>query len=348
MRVAIVCGARSAQPMGLAIAERHLLAALRRTPDRPSLELRVVGGRAAMRYAKAVGARWYPAAPGRMPRRAGRSSDLVHLLDLPPPRGRFVATVHDLAPMRFRDEGDLPPWVGDVAARATLLITPSHFTASELGDLLDVPPERIRVVPNGPGHAVSSLTPPLGGSELAELGIRAPFVLRMGGYTERKNVPRLLAAWPEIRRRTGATLALVGPPHDVRAGQLNVAPSLDGVVVLDYVPASLVPGLIRAARVVVSPSIYEGFGLPLLEAMCGGVPVVAVRTPSSEEVCGAAAILVADDTSSLAEGIVASLHDEPLRARLITAGMQRAQQFTWAQAAEQLVKVYRGVDELAA
>lgn len=346
-RVAIVSGARSLQPMGLESAERRLLEVLRARPDAGGIELRIVGGRAARRYARSVGGRWYPARPGRASRRALRSARLVHLigLDLPPPQtGPFVATVHDLAAMRFGDEGRLPPWAADTAARAERVVTPSAFTGRELQELLRVPLAKIRVVPNGPGNALSQKTQPLTDGALAELGLSRPFVLRMGGYTARKNVPKLLAAWPEVHRRTRAQLALVGPPQRARAAQLAQAPSLDGVVVLDYIPSTVVPGLIRAAHLLASPSAYEGFGLPPLEAMGAGVPVVGVRAAAVEEVCGPAALLVDDDAAALADALVRALEDDALRQRLRAAGLQRAAGFSWARAAGELLAVYRELE----
>lgn len=332
--------------MGLESAERNLLAAMRADPAGITLQLRVAGGRAARRYARAVSGRWYPARPGRMPSRAWRSTDLVHLIGLdlpPPPRGAFVATVHDLAAVRFGDEGRLPAWTGEIAARAARLVTDSHFTAGELRELLGVASEKISVIPIGPGQPVSPATPPLAGEELKVLGLTAPFVVRMAGYTERKNFPLLLRAWPEVHRRTGALLAVAGPPQAARAVQLAAAPSLDGVVVLDYLPAALVPRLLRSAAALVSTSTYEGFGLPPLEAMAAGVPVVAVRSPSVQEVCAEAALLVEDDAAALAAGICRVLEDEPLRAQLIQSGLRRATLFTWDEAARRLLALYREV-----
>ena len=332
--------------MGLESAERRLLEALRELPDAPPLSFRVAGGRAARRYAHQMGTTWYPSRPGRFPWLASRSADLVHVLDLPPPRsGRFVATIHDLAPLRFHDEGDPPPWFSDVAARAWRIVTPSHFTATELQELLGVSPDKIRVIRNGPAQVVAPYTPALDATALADLGISPPFVLRMGGYTERKNVPQLLAAWPRVRQCTGATLVLVGPAHAARAAHLAAAPSLDGVVTLDYVSGVLVPGLIRAAHVLASPSVYEGFGLPPLEAMGAGTPVVAVRTASVVEVCGSAAILVENEPGALADGIMSVLDDGPFRQQRIEEGLRRAATFNWDDSAAQLLAVYREIGD---
>ena len=100
--------------MGLERAEARLLEAIRSRPRSVALDVRVVGGRAARSHALRIGARWIPARPGTLPRRATMRADLVHLLglDLPPPRNsRFVVMVHDLSPLHYDDEGQLPPWV---------------------------------------------------------------------------------------------------------------------------------------------------------------------------------------------------------------------------------------------
>lgn len=328
MRVALVSGARGPRPMGLELAEAQLLEALQRA-DGARVELRVVGGRAARRTARALGGRWCPALPGRASPRAWRGADLVHLTGLdvppPPPGVPFVATVHDLAPLRFPDEGSLPTWTREIADRAELVLCPSRFTAGELTDLLGVGPERIRVVPNGPGHDLSSGVAPL------PAGITPPFVLRLGGATQRKNLPLLLEAWPSVRTRTGATLALAGPQQ--------AASSLDGVVVLGYVEAELVPRLIRSAAAVVLTSTYEGFGLPLLEGMAAGTPVVALRTPFAEEVCGDAALLV--EPEELADALVHVL-DGGADA-LAAAGLRRAQEFSWDRSAALVLDAYRAI-----
>src|SRR5205823_5655386 len=142
-------------------------------------------------------------------------------LDVEPPRTRaFVATVQDLAPLRFHDEGELPEWTSSIVCRAARLIAPSRFTSAELQDVFGLPAGRIAVIPLAPGYRVSPSTAALTEQELAELKLSGPFVLRLGGYGKRKNLARALAAWPEIRRRTGTVLALAGPPQPARDAQL--------------------------------------------------------------------------------------------------------------------------------
>ena len=132
MTVAFVTGGRAREGLGLETAEVRLLAALR---ELGPLDVRVVGGRGARRYASRIGGRWYPARPGRASPLAWRNADLLHLagLSLPPPRrGRFVATFYDLSPLRFDDEGKLPPWAQETADRAERVLVPSHFVAGEV------------------------------------------------------------------------------------------------------------------------------------------------------------------------------------------------------------------------
>jgi glycosyltransferase involved in cell wall biosynthesis len=247
-----------------------------------------------------------------------------------------VATVYDLSPLHYDDEGRLPPWFEEVIARAALLLTPSEFTASELTNSRGVPAERIRVFGLAPVIECGGL-PLLSTDELAELGIRSPFVLRSGGYTQRKNVALLLKAWRDMG---DAVLVLVGPAQPARD---HLLADMDGtqVVVLDYVPETLLARLMRSAAVLVSPSLYEGFGLPQLEAMAAGTPVVAVRTPFAEEVCGDAALLVETDPVALRNALVRVLDDRKLASNLSAAGLARSADFTWQAAAARVTSAYR-------
>jgi len=328
--------------MGLELAELRLLEALRAVATDIALDVRVVGGRGARRHARRLGARWVPAPYRTLPLIALTGADIVHLigLDLPPPRRKaFVAMVHDLSPLHYDDEGMLPPWLDEIVERASLLLTPSAFTAGELSRHLSVPPERVRVIGGGPALDARHAEP-LSRSELEQLGIEPPLVLRYGGYTKRKNVPLLLDAWAQVPI---GTLVLVGPPQLARAKVLAEAPSLDRVIVLDYVDQTLLARLLRSAAVLVSTSQYEGFGLPPLEALAAGTPTVAVSASFVEEVCADAALLVEERAEAVGEALHQVLVDCELASRLRAAGPLRAARFTWPQVADSVLRAYASV-----
>jgi glycosyltransferase involved in cell wall biosynthesis len=241
-----------------------------------------------------------------------------------------------LAPLHYDDEGELPTWTENVVARATFLLTPSAFTAAELQRHLAVPGERVRVIGGGPA-LVARGAEPLSPSELRRYGIDPPFILRYGGYTKRKNVPLLLEAWARV---PFGTLVLAGPPQTMRKKILDDAPSLDRVVVLDYVPETLLVRLLLSAAGLASTSSYEGFGLPPLEAMAAGTAVVAVSTPFVREVCGDAALLVEASAPSLAEALCRVLDDEKLSESLRAAARRRAVTFTWSAVASAVLAAY--------
>ncbi len=184
MKVAVVTGSRGPLMMGLERAEARLLERARAVAPDLELDVRVVGGRAARRHARRTGARWYPALCGTSSRRVWKGADVVHLfgLDVPPPPKRpYVATIHDLAPLRFPDEGALAPWAGELVTGAERLICPSKFTARELEDAFDIPRERIHVVPNGPGWDVATDGDRHRAVAAADLGVELYYLVRLGG-----------------------------------------------------------------------------------------------------------------------------------------------------------------------
>ena len=338
MRVAIVSGSRTTPPMGLELAEVRLLEAIRSRLRESDLDVRVVGvvplGRT-RGESMHDGFRLGPT----LPRRATARANLVHLLglDLPPPSSKlFVVMVHDLSPLHYDDEGQLPPWIGEIAERASLILTPSRFTADEVQRHLGVPEERIRVVGGAPALDAASASP-LPPAELAALGITTPFVLRYGGYTTRKSVPLLLDAWSRVRL---GTLVLAGPAQAERDQILATAPLRERIVVLDYVPERLLARLLRTATALVSTSQYEGFGLPPLEALAAGTPVVAVATPFVREICGQAALLVDRQQDALAACLARVLSDDELRATLGFEGRARAKKFSWDRCAGAVLDAY--------
>lgn len=255
-----------------------------------------------------------------------RGQEIVHRMDLrlPPAPRPEVLTVHDIVPFRFPDEGRMPSDAVITARRAAVVICPSQFAADEVASGLGVAsPVAIH---NGVDDRFFGASP-LPEAELEARGIRPPFVVHAGGCTERKNLAGLADAWPRVRSaRPDATLVLIGPEDDRRNRLFD---PLAGTVRLGRVDDATVQGLMAASAAVVVPSTYEGFGLPALEAMAVGVPVVAAARSSLPEVCGDAAYLVEPDGPDLAEGVVAALEGGPDTRSMIERGRVRAKSFTW-------------------
>ncbi|HWC23432.1 MAG TPA: glycosyltransferase [Flexivirga sp.] len=280
-----------------------------------------------------------PATAAAVGRWAGRGADLVHRFDLriPGPGRAHVVTAHDLPPMRFPDEGSMPSWaqrpLGDVK-----VICPSEFAASELADLLGA--RDITVVPYGVRASFQhpeAQTP----DELRTLGIRQPFFVHAAGATQRKNLTGLAEAW---RSAVGALpdhqLVLLGPPHPRRD---ELFAGLPNTVLPGRIPLDSVGRVMAAAEAVVVPSIYEGFGLPALEGMAVGTPVIAVDRGALPEVCLDAALMVEPDGAGIAAAILAVGRHEVDRDALIDAGLRRAATFSWEKAAREHLRVYESV-----
>ena len=274
-----------------------------------------------------------------------------------------VVTVHDLIPLV------LPPYAGNALAqaysrlvasatkRATAIIADSECSRRDVIRLLDVPEDRVTVI----YLAASERFKPL--RECAELvakmreyGLDDPYVLYLGGIDCRKNVPRLLEAFAELLRRgsemrdfpTNIKLAIAGripkPSSmfpDVR-GQVISLGLEEKVKFLGLVPDEDTPWLYSGAEAFVFPSLYEGFGLPPLEAMACGTPVVCSHAASLPEVVGPAAITVdPEDTAELAGALERVLTDDSLRCNLRERGIRQARRFSWRKTAEETLRVYR-------
>jgi glycosyltransferase involved in cell wall biosynthesis len=255
--------------------------------------------------------------------------------------GKALTVVHDLAFERHPNAYSAPEraylqlttrWA---ALRCPLLIADSESTKADLVALYKVRPERIRVVPLGGGAAMDRPMAPA--SRLGELGLSGTFVLQVGRIETRKNQVAALAA---VERMDGVTLAVAGPERDATiAAQLRGSPR---VRVLGRVDPPTLELLYKHAAAVVVPSLYEGFGLPVLEAMSRGKVVVAAATSSLPEV-GGDAVLYADpaEPEAFASALQSALNDKALRETLARAARTRSAQFTWDRCAAGIVAVIR-------
>ena len=234
-----------------------------------------------------------------------------------------VVTIHDLSfehgLMGRRDRLVFERVVPRAAREAARVLTVSERTKRDLVEHYGIPPERIVVTPNGVDPAFHPVTPDT---------TSRPYALAVGAIQERKNQRAALAA----AREAGLELVVVGPVKDERvAAELRER----GARLEGYVPADRLAELYRGAACLVQASRYEGFGLPVVEAMASGTPVVAVPDPALVEVAGDAAVVV--EEPALAEGIRRALAEA---VRLRAAGLERAATFSWERAAEATVQVY--------
>jgi glycosyltransferase involved in cell wall biosynthesis len=262
---------------------------------------------------------------------------LVHMQYVLPLRSPCpgVVTVHDLSferrpeLMGRKDRLIFRTLVPRAVRRAARVLTVSERTKRDLVEHYGVTPERVVVTPNGVDPAFRPSRPGEKSPSVDQL--QGQYVLAVGAVQSRKN--QLAAA--EAVSALGLELVVVGPEKD-RA----VADELRrrGARLEGYVDIDRLAELYRGAACLVQTSAFEGFGLPVIEAMASGTPVVAVREPALVEVAGDAAVLV--DEPDLADGIRRAL---AARERLAGAGLERARAFTWRAAAERTLAVYREI-----
>jgi glycosyltransferase involved in cell wall biosynthesis len=275
--------------------------------------------------------------------------DVFHATNFIAPPSRkvpIVVTVHDIGFVHHPEA--VTPGVRrmarllpDILRRASAIITVSKFTCEELVSWLPEVAGKITVVYNG-SHARSAP------AVAADSPATPPYALMLGTLEPRKNLPLALDALRILRRRSvnlrlvlaGGRSSLLDVPAELRKRGLGEPE----VTRTGYIDDARVSALLSGARVLVFPSLYEGFGMPLLEGMEAGVPVVGVRAGATAETVGDAGLLVEPgDAEGFADAMERAAFDEELRARVIPAGRAQAAKFTWARAAEATLDLYRQV-----
>jgi alpha-1,3-rhamnosyl/mannosyltransferase len=279
----------------------------------------------------------------------GRDADIFHashLFEHPPRRARLTATIYDVTTRlmpELHSAGNLRADRGfaNLCRYARKLIAISHSTKADAVRVLGLPPEKIVVIHPGVPDAFFAVPPGAVESVRERYALQRPFVLFVGTIEPRKNVDALLDAYralaPSLREEFELVLAgpigWAGPETIARLGEARY---------LGYIPEPDLAPLTAAAAVFVYPSLYEGFGFPVAQALAAGVPVVTSNVSSLPEVAGDAALLVDPRSASeLGDAIARLLLAPDLRAELGARGRCRAQEFRWETCAARSLRFFQ-------
>lgn len=296
----------------------------------------------------------------------GLKADVHHIplntvpLFMPKP---YVVTIHDLGSLIFPQHEDFRRSLRAYRFRHGLLradqiIAVSGATSRDLQNVLNIPGSRIRVIYNAPDpfFMQSSISEDQHQRRQLEdrYQVNYPYLLYAGTIRAQKNVPRLVEAFAVLRNDLASHPVYKNLRLVIIGDELSKYPQVRRAVIqskmeslvrfLGFVPVETLRAFYKSAAAFVFPSLYEGFGLPPLEAMACGTPVVTSNSSSLPEVVGEAAIIVnPENVFDIARGIRQVLLDEVLRKRCVQLGLLRLQKFSWKQTAEQVVETYRQV-----
>jgi glycosyltransferase involved in cell wall biosynthesis len=362
LRVGIDGRAFDSPAAGVRRYVRELTRALRRL-DAPLTLVAIGGNPQSVDGLEHISERWHPPTNlgwsmlGAMRGARGAGLDVYHApAYTAPPLGvhPMVVTLHDVSYERR------PEWYPHrrdrlrrvfyrlSALAADLVITDSEFSRLEIAAAYHIAERRIRVIPLGVAEIFQPRSPD--GPEpvtLGGLGVNAPFVLHVGDLHTRRNVQIALEAVLRLRARGHGELSLVLAGHDrgllgTLQARAHAAGMAGAILPLGHVDESTLVGLYQAAVALVYPSRYEGFGLPLIEAMACGTPVLAANAATADEVTGGAAeLLPEDDSAAWASALERILTSPAHAATLRERGLARAREFTWRRTAEATYAVYR-------
>jgi glycosyltransferase involved in cell wall biosynthesis len=264
---------------------------------------------------------------------------------------RVISTVHDVIPVSYPgyssrvDELIYRRWLPHRLPRNQRVITDSQHSKSDIVRYMNVAPEKIDVIMLG----VRDLFRPVAPDEtLRRLGINFPYVMFLGNLTRRKNIELALRGFAQVAEQFPDLHFVIAGPKLFRETPIGALADELGISERLILPGAVgdadLPALYSGARAFLFPSFYEGFGLPVLEAMACGTPVITSTASSLPEVAGDAALLVDPNRlDEMASALTRLLMDEALRESLRTRGLAHAARFTWAETARRTADVYRAM-----
>jgi glycosyltransferase involved in cell wall biosynthesis len=272
-----------------------------------------------------------------------------------------VLTVHDVIPFTFREAMGLlqnrlvyRPSLQIACRLNDVIVTVSEYSMKDIAKKIRIPIGKIRVIPNG-SRDPAAPDPKVEADLKKKFGLEAGYVLNVGGIHERKNIARLIQAFAKMTREADYSGILVitgsvsGAPYQERMKKLCDAAVVETgmqnrVVFTGFVAEKELDMLLRRADLFVYPSLYEGFGIPILEAMKLGTPVVASNATAIPEISGDAAVLVDPrNVDEMAAAMARLLSDNELRQILRSKGMKRAERFSWRNTCDEYSGLYEEV-----
>jgi glycosyltransferase involved in cell wall biosynthesis len=277
---------------------------------------------------------------------------LEALLHSPVPQ---VIVIHDLLPIRFPESYRRQKYyyrtvVPRLLQRCSRIVAVSHTTKGEIVNAFKINPGQVQVVYNGCDH--ERFTVGKSADRGFPDGVRKPYILYVGNLFPHKNLQRLLSAFASIKDKIKHQLVIVGyrdPRYYPSLKQAAASHGIgDRVLFLDYMKPDILPTLYRGAHWLVLPSLFEGFGMPPLEAMACGTPVIVSSTPALRETVGEAGLYFdPTDIRDMAERIFSACSNDTQRAELREKGLERAGKFSWSKSAGEILILLKQANEIS-